>query len=191
MVPAGAVHAPGVIILDSDADAPSSRSRDLARRLVQAGYAALTLTRDPLSGAAVLRRQSAVRGDDLAIIGYGAGASSVLATIVERYTADVAQPPVFRSAVAFGPDCARRYGDWVGHSLANLAGPGSTGAPHRGDVASAGLYRTATPLLIARRHERTGHHHFPRYRRHRRLFVLGTTLGSTLIRIGIRIADRR
>jgi hypothetical protein len=148
-VPPGAGHAPGVVILDAEADGPTSRSRDMARRLVQAGYATLTVTRDPLSGVAVLRRQPAVRGDDLAIIGYGEGASSVLATIVERYAADVAQPPVFRSAVAFGPDCARRYGDWVGHSSANLAGPGSTGAPHRGDVASAGLYRTATPLLIA------------------------------------------
>src|SRR5450631_364579 len=147
-VPLGAQHVPGVVILDSDADVPSSRSRDMARRLVHAGFATLTVTRDPLSGAAVLRQQPVVRGDDLAIIGYGEGASSVLATIVERYAANVAQPPVFRSAVAFGPNCARHYGDWVGHSLANLGGPGSTGAPHRGDVASAGLYRTAAPLLI-------------------------------------------
>jgi dienelactone hydrolase len=146
-VPPGA-HVPGVVIVDSDADVPSFRSRDMARRLVQAGFATLTVTGDPLSGAAVLRQQPGVRGDDLAIIGYGEGASSVLATIVERYAAYVAQPPVFRSAVAFGPDCARHYGDWVGRSLANLGGPGSTGAPHRGDVASAGLYRTAAPLLI-------------------------------------------
>jgi hypothetical protein len=251
-IPPGAQHVPGVVILDPDAGVLSSRSRDMTRRLVQAGYATLTVTRDPLSGAAVLRRQPAVRGDDLAIIGYGDGASSVLATIVERYEADVARPPVFRSAVAFGPDCARHYGDWVGHSLANLGGQGSTGAPHRGDVASAGLYRTATPLLIVGgqgdcqdlARDSFAHEFFvtysaasastsvlallaenaqysrvafpssqpgttllgeltvshanksepviilPRHRRHRRLFVLGATLGSTFIRIGICLADR-
>jgi hypothetical protein len=120
-VPPGAQHVPGVVILDSDADVPSYRSRDMARRLVQAGYATLIVPRDPLSGAAVFRRQPAVRGDDLAIIGYGEGASSVLATIVERYAADVAQPHVFRSAVAFGPDCTRHYGDWIGGDRQGLS----------------------------------------------------------------------
>jgi dienelactone hydrolase len=120
----------------------------MARQLVQAGYATLTVTRDPLAAAAILRRQRAVRSDDVGIVGYGNGASSVLATIVERYDLDVTRPPVFRSAVAFSPDCARRYGDWGGHSLANVGGPGSTGAPHQSDVATAGLYRTPTPLLI-------------------------------------------
>jgi hypothetical protein len=38
---------PGVVILDSHADVPSSRSRDMARRLVQAGCATLIVTRSP------------------------------------------------------------------------------------------------------------------------------------------------
>jgi len=84
-VPPGSQQVPGVVILDSDADVPSSRSRDMARRLVRAGFATIAVTRDPLSGAAVLRRQPVVRGDDLALIGYDEGASSFLATIAERY----------------------------------------------------------------------------------------------------------
>jgi dienelactone hydrolase len=120
----------------------------MARRLQRAGYATLTVTRDPLAAAAALERRPSVRSDDVAIVGYGSGASTVLATIVERYDLDVARPPAFRSAVAFGPACARNYGDWVGQSLAEQGPPGSTGAPHEGDVARSGLYRTPTPLLI-------------------------------------------
>jgi dienelactone hydrolase len=144
----GARHVPAVVIVDPNSGVPSSGSHDLARRLVQAGYAALTVSRDPFTAAAVLRRQPAVRSDDVALVGYGSGASSVLATIVEPYGLDVARRPVFRSAVAFDPNCASRYGDWVGHSLRNSVKRGPTSAPHRGDVAVAGLYRTPTPLLI-------------------------------------------
>jgi dienelactone hydrolase len=147
-IPSRAQHVPAVVIVDPDAGSPSSRGRDLARRLVRAGYAELTVSRDPLSAAAVLRRQPGVRSDDVAIIGYGSGASSVLATIVEPYELNVARPPVFRTAVTFDPNCASRYGDWVGHSLANAGKRGPTSAPHKGDVAVAGLYRTPTPLLI-------------------------------------------
>jgi dienelactone hydrolase len=144
----GARDVPGVVIVDPDAQVPSSRSRALAHQLIQAGYATLTVTHDPLAARTVLRRQSAVRGDNIAIVGYGEGASNVLATISERYDADFAELPAFRSAVAFSPDCTRRYGDWTGHSSANLGRHGSTGAPHQGGVATPGLYRTATPLLI-------------------------------------------
>jgi len=139
---------PAVVILDPGAAAVSAPSRTLGRLLQRAGFATLTVTRDPLGGAAVLARRPSVRGDDVAIVGYGSGASTVLATIVERYALAVAHRPVFRSAVAFAPVCARRYGDWIGRSLAGQAGRGSTGAPHQGDVARSGLYRTATPLLI-------------------------------------------
>ena len=144
----GARGVPAVVIVDPDAGSPSSPSGDMTRRLVQSGYAVLAVRRDPLAAAALLRRQPAVRSDDVAIIGYGSGASDVLATIVERYDLDVARPPVFRSAVAFDPNCASHYGDWAGHSLAHSGMRGSTGAPHQGDVAFAGLYRTPTPLLI-------------------------------------------
>jgi dienelactone hydrolase len=143
-----AAGVPGVVILDPNAAAASAPSRVLARRLQQAGYATLTVTHDPLGAADALKRRASVRGDDIAIVGYGSGASTVLATIVERYDLDVAHAPAFRSAVAFGPTCARAYGDWVGRSLAEVRGPGSTGAPHAGDVARQGLYRSATPLLI-------------------------------------------
>jgi dienelactone hydrolase len=139
---------PGVVIVDPDAAAASAPSRAMARQLQQAGYATLTVTHDPLAAAAALERRPSVRKDDVAIVGYGSGASTVLATIVERYELDVAQPPAFRSAVAFAPACARRYGDWVGRSLAAQGSSGSTGAPHQGDVARSGLYRTPTPLLI-------------------------------------------
>ena len=144
----GARGIPGVVIVDPDAAAASAPSRAMAHRLQRAGYATLTVTRDPLAAAAALGRRPSVRSDDVAIIGYGSGASTVLATIVERYDLAVARPPAFRSAVAFGPTCARRYGDWVGRSLAGQGSPGSTGAPHRGNVALGGLYRTPTPLLI-------------------------------------------
>ncbi|HMD02472.1 MAG TPA: dienelactone hydrolase family protein [Candidatus Baltobacteraceae bacterium] len=147
VVPPGTRHVPGVVILDPDAGRAGSRGSDMARRLLQAGYATLVVTSDPLAAAALLKRQQAVRGDDVALVGYGDGASSVLATIVERYDLEVDQPPVFRSAIAFGPNCTRRYGDWVGHSLANLGG-GTTGAPHGGDTPTPGLFRSATPLLI-------------------------------------------
>jgi dienelactone hydrolase len=140
--------APGVVIVDPDAASPAAPSRALARALQGAGYVTLTVTRDPLAAAAVLARRPSVRRDDLALVGYGTAASTVLATIVERYDLAIARTPVFRSAVAFGPTCARRYGDWVGRSLADIGGVGSTGAPHRGDVARRGLFRTATPLLI-------------------------------------------
>jgi dienelactone hydrolase len=136
------------VILDPDAGAASAPSRSLARALQRAGYATLTVTRDPLAAAAALKRRPSVRSDDVAVVGYGSGASTVLATIVERYDLAVAHAPAFRSAVAFGPTCARAYGDWTGRSLAEIRGPGSTGAPHAGDVARQGLYRTATPLLI-------------------------------------------
>jgi dienelactone hydrolase len=140
--------APGVVILDPDAASPTAPSRALARRLQGAGYLTLTVARDPLAAAAILARRSSVQHDNLALVGYGTGASTVLATIVERYDLAIAREPIFRSAVAFGPACARPYGDWVGRSLANAGGVGSTGAPHRGDTAQRGLYRTATPLLI-------------------------------------------
>jgi dienelactone hydrolase len=138
---------PGVVIVDPDASAASAPSRTLARRLQRDGYATLVVTGDPLAAAAELQRRPSVRSDDVAVVGYGSGASTVLATIVERYDLAVANRPVFRSAVAFRPNCARPYGDWVGRSLARQ-GVGSTGAPHQGDVARQGLYRSATPLLI-------------------------------------------
>jgi dienelactone hydrolase len=117
----------------------------MEQQLAHAGYATLRVTGDPLAAAASLRRRSGVRADDLSIIGYGAGASAVLGTIVEPYALDVAQLPVFRSAVAFGPNCARRYGDWTG-SLPERAS-GTAGAPHGGGP-EPGLFRSATPLLI-------------------------------------------
>lgn len=144
----GARGVPGVVILDPAAAAASAPSRTMARRLQAAGYATLTVTRDPLAAAAALERRPSVRSNDIAIVGYGSGASTVLATLVERYDLAVARRPVFRSAVVFGPTCARRYGDWVGQSLAGQGSLGSTGAPHQGTVARAGLYRTPTPLLI-------------------------------------------
>jgi dienelactone hydrolase len=144
----GAGPMPGIVIVDPAAGPASSRSRAMASQLAGAGYATAVVKGDPLAAAAVLRKQPNVRSDDIGIIGYGDGASAVLATLVERYDLDVAHQPIFRSAVAFDPNCGRRYGDWVGHSLANIAGPGSTGAPHQSDAATAGLYRTPTPLLI-------------------------------------------
>ena len=102
---------PGVVILDPTS---SSQSHAMEQQLARAGYATLSVAGDPLAAAASLRRRSGVSADDIAIIGYGTGASSVLATIVEPYALDVAQPPVFRSAVAFSPNCARSYGDWTG-----------------------------------------------------------------------------
>jgi dienelactone hydrolase len=137
-----AAGAPGVVILDP---ASSSQSRAMEQQLAHAGYATLRVTGDPFAAAASLRRRSGVRADDLSIIGYGAGASAVLATIVEPYALDVAQLPVFRSAVAFTPNCARRYGDWTG-SLPESAS-GTAGAPHGGGP-EPGLFRSATPLLI-------------------------------------------
>jgi dienelactone hydrolase len=144
----GAGPMPGIVIVDPAAGAASSRASAMASQLAAAGYATVVVKSDPLAAAASLRRQPNVRGDDIGIIGYGDGASAVLATLAERYDLDVAQQPVFRSAVAFDPNCDRPYGDWVGHSLANIAGPGSTGAPHQSDTPTAGLYRTPTPLLI-------------------------------------------
>jgi dienelactone hydrolase len=141
-------NVPGVVIVDPGAGRTSSTSSILARRLVRAGYATLIVTHDPLGAAVTLRRQSAVRSDDISVVGYGDAASAVLAALAERYDQDVAQPPAFRSAIAFSPNCARHYGDWLGYSLATHRGSGSTGAPHGGDAATAGLYRTPTPLLI-------------------------------------------
>ena len=48
------------------------------------------MTGDPLAAASSLRRRPGVRADDLSIVGYGAGASAVLATIVEPYALEVA-----------------------------------------------------------------------------------------------------
>lgn len=137
-----AAGVPGVVILDP---ASSSQSRVMAQQLARAGYATLNVTGDPLAAAVSLRRRSGVRADDIAIVGYGSGASSVLATIAEPYALEVAQPPVFRSAVAFSPNCARNYGDWTG-SLPQRAS-GMAGAPHGGGP-EPGLFRSATPLLI-------------------------------------------
>jgi dienelactone hydrolase len=137
-----AAGVPGVVILDS---ASSSQSRAMAAQLVRAGYATLTVTSDPFAAAASLRRRPGVRADDISIVGYGDGASRVLATIVEPYALDVAQPPVFRAAVAFRPNCSGRYGDWVG-SLPERTSD-TAGAPHGGS-AEPGLFRSATPLLI-------------------------------------------
>ena len=116
-----------------------------AGQLAHAGYATLLVTSDPVGAAATLRQRPGVRADDIALIGYGSGASSVLATIVEPYALEVAHPPLFRSAIAFGPDCARRYGDWTGSLPVHASG--TAGAPH-GGAAAPGLYRSATPLLI-------------------------------------------
>jgi dienelactone hydrolase len=143
-IPQGSGVFPGVVVVD----ATPSRGEEMARRLVRAGFATLVTASDPLAGAATLRRHSGVRSDDVAVVGYGEGASSILATIVERFQDGVMRSPPFRSAVAFGPDCARRYGDWAGHPAAHTSARGSTGAPHRGDNPTAGLYRTATPLMI-------------------------------------------
>lgn len=139
---------PGVVIVDPDARRHFSAGTALAMRLAKAHYVTLLVTHDPLSAAALLRRQPAVRSDDIAVVGYGDGASAVLAALAERYDLAVGRPPVFRSAIVFGPNCARPYGDWRGYSLASLGGSGSTGAPHAGDTATGGLYRTPTPLLI-------------------------------------------
>lgn len=133
---------PGVVILDP---ALSARSRQMERQLDRAGYATLIVTNDPLAASARLKKRDGVRADDVALIGFGSGASSVLATIVEPYARAVAQPPVFRSAVSFDPNCARRYGDWTG-SLP-LGPSGTSGAPHGGGP-EPGLFRSATPLLI-------------------------------------------
>jgi dienelactone hydrolase len=137
-----AAGVPGVVILDP---ASSSQSRVMAQQLIRAGYAALRVTGNPLAAAARLRDRPGVRADDVGIIGYGSGASSVLATIVEPYALEVAQPPIFRSAVAVRPNCTRRYGDWTG-SLPQGAS-GAAGAPHGGGPVP-GLFRSATPLLI-------------------------------------------
>ena len=94
VLPPGARHVPGAVILDR---AGSARSRDIARLLERAGYATIETPGDPLSAAALLARQSAVQGDDLAIVGYGTDASSVLAAIVN---ATIATLPGRRS---FGP----------------------------------------------------------------------------------------
>ena len=138
-----AAGAPGVVILDPTS---SAQSRVMAQQLTRAGFAALTVTGNPLAAAASLRHRPGVRANDIALIGYGTAASTVLATIVEPYALDVAQPPVFRSAVAFSPNCARRYGDWTGSLPQGASGGG--GAPHGGGPVP-GLFRSATPLLIA------------------------------------------
>jgi dienelactone hydrolase len=135
---------PGIVILEPGAGV-SSRGRVMAAKLAAAGYATLIATGDPLAAAATLRHRPGVRADDIALVGFGDGASSVLATIVEPYDLDVAQPPVFRSAVAFNPDCARRYGDWTGSMPSRASG--TAGAPHGGGP-EPGLFRSATPLLI-------------------------------------------
>ncbi len=141
VAPAGRLAA-GVVILDPDA---SPQGRAMQAQLAHAGYATLLVTSDPVGAAATLRQRPGVRADDIALIGYGSGASSVLATIVEPYALEVAHPPLFRSAIAFGPDCARRYGDWTGSLPVHASG--TAGAPH-GGAAAPGLYRSATPLLI-------------------------------------------
>ncbi|MGC2129189.1 MAG: prolyl oligopeptidase family serine peptidase [Candidatus Aquilonibacter sp.] len=133
---------PGVIILDPES---SSQSHAMEQRLARAGYATFRTAGNPLAAAASLERRSGVRADDLSIVGYSAGASAVLATIVEPYALDVAQRPVFRSAVAFNPNCARGYGDWTGSLPAQASG--TAGAPHGGGP-EPGLFRSATPLLI-------------------------------------------
>ena len=69
------------MVLDPDDGAASAPSRSLARALQRAGYATLTVTRDPLAAAAALKRRPSVRSDDVAVVGYGSGASTVLATI--------------------------------------------------------------------------------------------------------------
>ena len=95
VAPAGRLAA-GVVILDPDA---SPQGRAMEEQLARAGYATLVVTGDPIAAASALRRRSGVRADDIALVGYGSGASGVLATIVEPYVLEVAQPPVFRSAV--------------------------------------------------------------------------------------------
>ncbi len=141
VAPAGRLAA-GVVILDPDA---SPQGRAMEEQLARAGYATLVVTGDPIAAASALRRRSGVRADDIALVGYGSGASGVLATIVEPYVLEVAQPPVFRSAVAFAPNCTRRYGDWTGSLPAHASG--TAGAPHGGGP-DPGMYRSATPLLI-------------------------------------------
>ena len=143
-IPQGSGVFPGVVIVDPTL----SRGQQMASRLVRAGFATLVTASDPVAGAAILRRHSGVRSDDVAVVGYGEGASSVLAAIAERFQDEVFRTSPFRSAVAFGPDCSRPYGDWLGHPAPSSGTRGSTGAPHRGDNPSAGLYRSATPLLI-------------------------------------------
>ncbi|HTV92020.1 MAG TPA: prolyl oligopeptidase family serine peptidase [Verrucomicrobiae bacterium] len=133
---------PGVVILDP---AVTAQSRIMAQRLTRAGYATLVVRSDPVAAASTLRRRPGVRADDIAIIGYGNGASSVLATVAERYDLDVAERPIFRSAIAVDPNCARGYGDWTGSVPPRASG--SSGAPHGGGPAP-GLFRNATPLLI-------------------------------------------
>ena len=143
-IPRGTGPVPGVVIVDPT----GSHGPAIARELVRAGFATLVTASDPLAGAAASRRHSGIRSDDVAVVGYGNGASLVLTTIAERFQDDVMRPPVFRAAVALGPDCARRYGDWAGHPATASGAQGSTGAPHRGDNPTAGLYRTSTPLMI-------------------------------------------
>jgi dienelactone hydrolase len=135
---------PGVVILEPGVD-PSSRGLVIARKLAAAGYATIIATGNPLAAAQKLRARPGVRADDIALIGFGNSGSSVLATIVEPYALDVAHQPVFRSAIAFNPDCARRYGDWTGSLPARRSG--TAGAPHGGGP-EPGLFRNATPLLI-------------------------------------------
>jgi dienelactone hydrolase len=135
---------PGIVILEPGAG-PSSRGRVVAAKLAAAGYATLIATGNPLAAAATLRHRPGVRADDIALVGFGDGASRVLATIVEPYDLAIAQPPVFRAAVAFNPDCARRYGDWTGSVPSRASG--TAGAPHGGGP-EPGLFRSATPLLI-------------------------------------------
>src|ERR1700677_3838082 len=134
---------PGIVILEPGVD--PSRGRVIAAKLAAAGYATIIATGNPLAAAHTLRARPGVRADDIALIGFGNGASSVLAAIAEPYALDVAHPPVFRSAIAFNPNCARSYGDWTG-SLP-LRTSGTSGAPHGGGP-EPGLFRNATPLLI-------------------------------------------
>jgi dienelactone hydrolase len=133
---------PGVVILDPNL---SEQSRVMAQQLASAGYATLAVRGDPMAAASALQHRPGVRSDDVAIVGFSDGASDVLATIVEAYALDVAKPPVFRSAVAFAPNCARRYGDWTGSLPERTSG--TSGAPHGGGP-EPGLFRSATPLLI-------------------------------------------
>jgi hypothetical protein len=137
------------VILDPDAAAGDrAPSRSLARRLQRAGYATFTVTRDPsppLPRSNAGRRCGATtsRSSDTGAARRPSSRRSSSAT-----TSPSRDAPAFRSAVAFGPTCARRTEIGSAGRSPRFGGPGSTGAPHRGDVARQGLYRTATPLLI-------------------------------------------
>jgi dienelactone hydrolase len=133
--PPGPGPFPAVVILHSSAGFHSDML-SWADRLQRWGYVALAVdsfgprgmesannasqgeqVTDAFQALQFLKRQSYVRPDDIAILGFSLGGISVLAALERGSIAERAFPDRFRAGIAFYPDCAGTSGIMTGPTL--------------------------------------------------------------------------